>query len=84
MLIGYMRVSTTDRQSTDLQRDALILEAILEAIRESGRAALAVSNGNILAAQRQTSELEGCSICPEGAAAVHAAGVLRAAGWITD
>ena len=23
MLIGYMRVSTTDKQSTDLQRDAL-------------------------------------------------------------
>lgn len=57
---------------------------ILEALAESRGTAIAVDDDDILVAQRRLAELEGCYICPEGAAAVHAAGVLRTSGWIHE
>jgi threonine synthase len=41
---------------------------ILRAVRESGGAALAVSDADLLAAQRRIAAQEGLLLCPEGAA----------------
>jgi threonine synthase len=58
--------------------DALVLRAV----RETEGRAIAVSDQDILQAQRETARQEGLWICPEGAAAVAAAARLRAQGFI--
>ena len=58
--------------------DALVLRAV----RETEGTAIAVSDQEILQAQRDTARQEGLWICPEGAAAVAAAARLRAQGFI--
>ena len=55
---------------------------ILRAIRETGGAAVAVSDDEILAAMRELSEEEGLFICPEGAATLAGLLHLRDAGLV--
>ncbi len=55
---------------------------ILEAVRESQGCAVAVDDPAILAAHAQIARREGRFICPEGAATLAAAQVLRASGWL--
>ncbi len=53
---------------------------ILDAVRESGGTAIAVPDGDIPAAMKQTGAMEGIAICPETAACVVAARMLAADG----
>jgi len=55
---------------------------VLEAIRDSGGTALAVSDGEIKKAIEQIARLEGMFICPEGAANVVALEKLIDKGWL--
>jgi threonine synthase len=55
---------------------------ILRALRESGGTALAVSDDEILAAQREMAQLEGIFAAPEGAATLAALVRLKAQGWL--
>ncbi len=55
---------------------------VLEAIRDSGGTAIAVSDGEIKKAMEETARLEGMFICPEGAANVVALEKLVERGWI--
>ncbi len=57
---------------------------VLRALRESGGAAVAVSDDDIAAHMRLAGEREGMLVCPEGAAALAAAARLRREGWIRD
>jgi threonine synthase len=56
---------------------------ILEALRTTGGTAIAVDDEELLADQQLTAQLEGCFICPEGAACVSAIRRLRESGWLT-
>jgi len=56
---------------------------VLRAVRESGGAAIAVSDADMVAAMKQMGRLEGISAAPEGGAALEAVRVLVAAGRIT-
>jgi threonine synthase len=53
---------------------------VLRAVRESGGAALAVSDADMVAAMREIGASEGISAAPEGGAALHAVKVLLADG----
>ncbi len=55
---------------------------VLEALYETDGCAVAVSEDEISFTQRQTAELEGSFICPEGAAVFAASKRLRENGWI--
>lgn len=55
---------------------------VLEAIYDTDGCAVCVDDTEILAEQRHVAEKEGLYLCPEGAAAVHAARILRETGWI--
>jgi threonine synthase len=55
---------------------------VLRAIRESGGAAVAVADRDMVAAMRELGSREGVSAAPEGGAALHAVRMLRAAGRI--
>jgi len=57
---------------------------ILEAIRATAGTAMAVTDEQLLASQRQAARTEGTWVCPEGAACLAAVERLRAAGWLTD
>lgn len=57
---------------------------MLQALKESNGTAVAVSDDDLLAAQRRLSQVEGCFVCPEGAAAVHALDVLRQSEWLGE
>ena len=56
---------------------------VLDAVRATGGTAIAVDDDELLADQRLTARLEGCYICPEGAACVSAIRRLREAGWLS-
>ncbi|MGI9009256.1 MAG: threonine synthase [Streptosporangiaceae bacterium] len=56
---------------------------VLEAVRATDGTALAVDDDELLADQRLTARLEGCYICPEGAACVSAIRRLRESGWLS-
>jgi threonine synthase len=56
---------------------------VLEAIRETAGCAIAVSDEELLQAQKELATDEGLFVCPEGAATLAAARQLRASGWIT-
>jgi len=55
---------------------------VLEAIRATEGTAIAVTDDELLASQRQAARSEGTWVCPEGAACFAAAERLRAAGWL--
>ncbi len=55
---------------------------ILQAVRESGGFAMAVSDDEIIAAQREMGRIEGLLVCPEGAAAYAAYARAREKGLI--
>ncbi len=57
---------------------------VLEAIHETNGCAVAVSDQEILEAQRLLAQREGPFICPEGAATLSAAMRLAEEGWITS
>jgi threonine synthase len=52
-------------------------------VRETGGTAIAVPDADILEAMRLLARQEGMWVCPEGAAAVAAAGRLRASGFFS-
>ena len=56
---------------------------VLRAVRESGGAALAVDDGDMVTGMKDLGGLEGISAAPEGGAALHAVRLLIAAGRIT-
>jgi threonine synthase len=55
---------------------------VLDALYATGGTAIAVEDEALLADQRETARLEGCVICPEGAACVTAVRRLRESGWL--
>jgi threonine synthase len=55
---------------------------VLRAIRESGGAALAVSDRDMVSAMRELGSLEGISAAPEGGAALHALKLLQRQGRV--
>jgi threonine synthase len=55
---------------------------ILAALRATGGTAVAVTDPELLAAQARLARVEGCWICPEGAACIAAVAQLREAGWL--
>jgi len=57
---------------------------VLDAVRESGGTAVAVTDDAILDELRGLAAAEGAWICPEGAACLAAARELRESGWIVE
>jgi threonine synthase len=57
---------------------------MLDALYASGGTALAVSDADLLAAQREVAAAEGTLICPESAACFAAVRELRAGGWLSE
>ncbi len=55
---------------------------VLEALYETEGCAVAVTDAELLAEQRNLARLEGCFACPEGAATIAAAHKLRASQWL--
>jgi threonine synthase len=55
---------------------------VLDAIAATGGTAVAVADEDLLADVRLTGRLEGLFLCPEGAATVTAARLLRERGWL--
>jgi threonine synthase len=57
---------------------------VLQAVRESGGTAVAVTDEEILTELGEVATREGAWVCPEGAACFVAARQLRERGWITE
>lgn len=57
---------------------------VLDAIYQTGGAAISVTDEEISAEQERVTRMEGCFLCPEGAATFAAARILRANGWIEE
>jgi threonine synthase len=57
---------------------------VLEAIKATGGTAVAVTDEQLIASQRQAARAEGTWVCPEGAACFAAVAELRATGWLAD
>jgi threonine synthase len=55
---------------------------VLDAVRSTGGTAVAVTDDELLAAQRALAQDEGLWVCPEGAACFAAVGQLRESGWL--
>src|SRR5262249_45131247 len=55
---------------------------VLNAVRQTGGTSIAVTDKELLAAQRQLARTEGIFVCPEGAACFAAINTLRSAGWL--
>ncbi len=55
---------------------------VLDAVRDTGGTAVAVSDEELLAAQHALARDEGTWICPEGGACMAAVGTLRESGWL--
>lgn|GEM_PF-114982 len=55
---------------------------MLDAVRATGGTAVAVTDTDLLAAQRAPARDEGTWVCPEGAACFAAVGRLRETGWL--
>jgi threonine synthase len=56
---------------------------VLQALYETGGTAVSVTDAALLGEQRAVARLEGCLICPEGAACFAAVRQLRASGWLS-
>ena len=57
---------------------------VLEAIRATSGTAVAVTDEQLLASQRQAARAEGIWACPEGAACFAAVAQLRRTGWLAE
>ncbi len=57
---------------------------VLDSLYATGGTAVAVEDDALLADQREVARLEGCFICPEGAACFTAVRQLRESGWLTE
>ena len=57
---------------------------VLDAIYQTGGAAISVTDEEISAEQERVTRMEGCFLCPEGTATFAAARILRANGWIEE
>jgi threonine synthase len=57
---------------------------ILDALYATGGTAVAVTDDALLAGQREVARLEGCFVCPEGAACFTAVRQLRESGWLSE
>jgi threonine synthase len=57
---------------------------VLDAVYATGGTAVAISDEDILAAERETAQLEGTFTCPEGAACFAAALQLARDGWLSS
>jgi threonine synthase len=57
---------------------------VLEALYRTGGTAVAVTDEELLASQREVAQVEGCLICPEGAACFTAVRRLRESGWLSS
>lgn len=55
---------------------------VLDAVRQTGGTAVAVSDAELLAAQAALARAEGLFACPEGAACFAAVAQLRESGWL--
>jgi threonine synthase len=55
---------------------------VLDAVRSTAGTAIAVTDDQLLAAQRALASDEGIWVCPEGAACFAAVGQLRESGWL--
>jgi len=55
---------------------------VLDAVRSTGGTAVAVTDSELLAAQRQVARAEGTWVCPEGAACFAGVAQLRQSGWL--
>src|SRR5262249_45118093 len=55
---------------------------VLNALRQTEGTSIAVTDNELLAAQRQLARSEGIFVCPEGAACFAAVDTLRSAGWL--
>jgi threonine synthase len=56
---------------------------VLDSLYATGGTAVAVSDDELLADQREVTRLEGCFVCPEGAACFSAVRQLRESGWLS-
>lgn len=56
---------------------------VLDAVRATDGTAVAVTDEDLLAAQREVAAAEGAFVCPEGAACFAAVRRLREAGWLS-
>ena len=56
---------------------------VLDAVYATGGTAIAISDEDILAAEREAATLEGTFVCPEGAACFAAARQLAQSGWLS-
>jgi threonine synthase len=56
---------------------------VLDALYATGGTAVAVDDDALLADQRELARLEGCFVCPEGAACFTAIRRLRESGWLS-
>jgi threonine synthase len=56
---------------------------VLDALYATGGTAVAVEDDALLADQREVARLEGCFVCPEGAACFTAIRQLRESGWLS-
>jgi threonine synthase len=56
---------------------------VLDALYATGGTAIAVDDDALRADQREVARLEGCFVCPEGAACVTAVRRLRESGWLS-
>ncbi|SHH32094.1 threonine synthase [Jatrophihabitans endophyticus] len=57
---------------------------VLDAVRETGGTAIAVSDDDLLAEVQAVARTEGAFVCPEGAACFTAARQLRESGWLGE
>ena len=57
---------------------------VLDAVRQTGGTAIAVTDDELLAAQESLARAEGAFVCPEGAACFAAVGQLRESGWLAE
>ncbi|HXS66525.1 MAG TPA: threonine synthase [Streptosporangiaceae bacterium] len=57
---------------------------VLDSLYATGGTAIAIEDEALLADQREVARLEGCFICPEGAACVTAVRRLRESGWLAE
>jgi threonine synthase len=57
---------------------------VLDALYATGGTAVAVEDAALLADQREVARLEGCLICPEGAACFSAVRQLRESRWLSE
>jgi threonine synthase len=55
---------------------------VLQALRETGGTAVAVTDGDIAEAMKLAAGADGLAMCPEGGATVAAANQLRDSGWL--